>query len=252
VRSPSEITEALLLRSVDYRDADRVVTLLTQRFGKAAFIARAARRSRKRFGSSLQPLALLSVQVGSGRGALGVLAEAQVTRAFPRVLADLGRMHAAFAALELLRELTVEHEPDDAVFTTAVALLAALDEGVAEPQSVLLCFTARLLALTGFSPRLDRCGLCGKQADAARAALFDARLGHLTCRACGGAPARLSGATRTRLMRAAGADWIGAARFGWPRAELGEARAALREFIEQRIGRELKAASLLPAAAEER
>jgi DNA repair protein RecO (recombination protein O) len=241
-----------LLRSVDYGDADRIVTLLTHRFGKAAFIARGARRSKKRFGAALQPLALLGVQVGQGRGALGVLAEAQVTRAFPRVLGDLARMHAGFAGLELLRELTAEREPEDAVFATAVALLAALELDESAPEHVLLCFEARLLGLTGFSPRLDRCGLCGKSADAGRAGLFDARLGHLTCRACGGAAQRLSGATRARLMRAAGPDWIAAARGEWPRAELGEARAALREFVEQRIGHELKAGALLPAAAEER
>jgi DNA repair protein RecO (recombination protein O) len=252
VRSRTEISEALLLRSVDYGDADRVVTLLTQRLGKAGFIARAARRSKKRFGASLQPLALLSVQVGPGRGALGVIERAEVTRAFPRVLSDLARLHAGFAALELLRELSPEHEPDPAVFATAVALLGTLEDGESEPEAALLCFEARLLALVGFSPRLDRCGLCSKSADAARAGLFDPRLGHLVCRACGGAPYRLSGAARARLLRAASAEWIDAARGEWKASELGETRAALREFVEQRIGRELKAGSLLPAMAEER
>jgi DNA repair protein RecO (recombination protein O) len=252
VRSRTEVTEALLLRSVDYGDADRVITLLTERFGKAAFIARAARRSKKRFGAALQPLSLLSVQIGPGRGALGLLMQAEVTRAFPRVLGDLARMHAGFAALELLRELSPEHEPDPAVFATAVALLDALEQGRADSQSTLLCFEARLLGLCGFSPRLDRCGLCGKHADQARAGLFDPRLGHLVCRACGGAPYRLSGATRARLVRAAGPLWVDAAREQWLQPELAETRAALREFVEQRIGRELKAGSLLPSAAEER
>jgi DNA repair protein RecO (recombination protein O) len=252
VRSRTEISEALLLRSVDYGDADRIVTLLTQRLGKAAFIARAARRSKKRFGASLQPLALLSVQVGPGRGPLGVLERAEVTRAFPRVLSNLARLHAGFAALELLRELSPEHEPDHAVFATAVAFLGALDAGEIEPERALLCFEARLIALCGFAPRLDRCGLCGKLADPPRAALFDPRLGHLVCRACGGAPYRLSGSLRARLVRAAGPEWIDAARGEWQASELGEARAALREFVEQRIGRELKAGSLLPAPAEER
>jgi DNA repair protein RecO (recombination protein O) len=252
VRNRTELSEALLLRSVDYGDADRIVTLLTQRFGKAAFIARAARRSKKRFGGALSPLALLNVEVGLGKGALGALVQAQVTRAFPRVLGDLARMHAGFAALELLRELSPEHEPDPAVFATAVALLGELEAGAAAPACALVCFEARLLALTGFSPQLDRCGLCGKQADPERAALFDPRQGHLVCRACGGGPHRLSGAARMRLARSAGPDWIDAAREPWPPRDLAEARAALREFIEQRIGRELKAASLLPATLEER
>jgi DNA repair protein RecO (recombination protein O) len=253
VRSPSEISQALLLRSVDYGDADRVVTLLTQRFGKCAYIARAARRSKKRFGSALQPLALLSVQVARGRGPLEVLQRAEVQRPFPRLLSDLGRMQAGFSALELVRELSPEHEPDPAVFATAVAMLAALDAACDdEPERLLLCFTARLLALCGFSPRLDRCGQCGKPAEPTRSALFDPRLGHLVCRACGGAAHRLAARSRLALMRAAGPDFGAVAQEPWAGAELGLARAALRDFIEQRIGRPLRAASMLSTRSEER
>jgi DNA repair protein RecO (recombination protein O) len=253
VRSPSEISQALLLRSVDYGDADRVVTLLTQRFGKRAFIARAARRSKKRFGSALQPLALLSVQIARGRGALDVLQRAEVVRPFPRLLRDLGRMQAGFSALELLRELSPEQEPDAAVFATAVALLGALDAAQGdEPERLLLCFEARLLALCGLSPRLDRCGLCGKPAEPARSGLFDPRLGHLVCRACGGASHRLASATRLALMRAAGPDFIAVAQGEWSGGELGPARAALRDFIEQRIGRPLRTPSMLFTRVEPR
>ena len=252
MRSPSDISEALLLRSVDYGDADRIVTLLTQRFGKTAAIARAARRSKKRFGAALQPLALLSVQIARGRGPLDVLQQAVVTRPFPGLLRDLARMQAGFTALELLRELSPEHEPDASVFATAVALLGALDAAQGdEPERLLLCFTARLLALVGFSPRLDRCGQCGKPAEPARSALFDARLGHLVCRACGGAAHRLAGATRLALMRAAGAEFIAVAREPWPAAELGQAHAALRACVEHRIGRPLRTASMLSTRLEE-
>lgn len=213
-------------------------------------MARAARRSKKRFGGALQPLSLLSVQTTAGRGALAQLVQAEVTRAFPRVLSDLGRLHAGFAGLELLRELCPEHEPDDSVFSTAVALLGALDAGQADAERLLLCFESRLLALCGFAPRLDRCGQCDKHAEPARAALFDPRLGHLVCRACGGASYRLAGAVRSTLMRAAGAEWIAAAADDWKQSDLADARSALRTFIEQRIGRPLKAASLLATAPE--
>jgi DNA repair protein RecO (recombination protein O) len=254
VRSRTESTRALLLRGVDYGEADRIVTLLTQRFGKAAYMARAARRSQKRFGAALQPLSLLTVQTSSGRGALSVLVQAEVTRAFPRLLADLARMRAGFAALELLRELCPEHEPDASVFATAVALLCALDEAPAgaDPERLLSCFEARLLALAGFSPRLDRCGQCGRVAEPGRSALFDARLGHLVCRACGGAPYRLSGVARAWLTRAADEDWIEAAAAPCPSEDFHELRRALRVFIEQRLGRPLTAAALLTATREER
>jgi DNA repair protein RecO (recombination protein O) len=247
VRHRSETTPAILLRSVDYGEADRIVTLLTQRFGKAAYIARSARRSTKRFGAALQPLSLLSVQVAVGRGALGTLERAEITRALPRVLGDLGRMQAGFAGLELARELTPEHEPDPGVFATVAAFLAALDLSERPPAQLLLCLQARLLALVGLSPQLHRCGLCDKPAAPERTGLFDAQLGHLVCSACGGARHRLTGAARVLLMRAAGPEWIAAAEGEPLAAELrAAALAAMGEFVEQRIGRPLKAAELRP------
>src|SRR4029077_12236429 len=103
---------------------------------------------------------------------MGTLVQAQVTRSFPRVLADLARMNAAFAAVVLARELLAEHEPDSAVFATLCALLEALDDEQATPEPLFLCFELRLLALLGFAPRLDRCGLCGKLAVQGQAATF--------------------------------------------------------------------------------
>lgn len=241
----------MLLRSVDYADADRIVTLLTVRFGKATFIARGARRSKKRFGGVLQPLLLLEVEVRESASQLGSLVQAEISRPFPRIVADLGRMAAGFAALELLRELTAEHEPDHALFATAISLLEALDVGQPAPERVLLCFEVRLLSLLGFAPRLDQCGLCGKRPVAGQAAELDAQLGHLVCRSCGGAAYHLSGGARMRLAHATGPDWLSAAELPWPARELAIAREALLRFAEQRIGRKLSAGVLLPLASEE-
>jgi DNA repair protein RecO (recombination protein O) len=240
----TEVSEALLLRSVDYADADRIVTLLTSRMGKASFIARGARRSKRRFGGALEPFVLLGVELRGGSGQLGTLLQAHPTRAFPRILADLRRIGAGFAALELLRELSAEHEPDPAVFATALELLAALDAEDSGPERVLLCFEVRLLALVGFAPRLDACGRCGKRPAPGQAALFDTRLGHLVCRGCGGAAHRLGAVVRAQLGRALGPAWRAAAAEACPAPELGQAREALRSFVEQRIGRALAAAAL--------
>jgi DNA repair protein RecO (recombination protein O) len=232
------------LRGVDYGESDRVVTLLTSGFGKVSFIARGARRSKKRFAGALEPLQLLRVELQRGGGRLGSLARADIARSYPRVLADLSRMAAAFAALELLRELVPEGEDDALVFATALEMLEALDAAEVAPERLALCFQARLLSVLGFTPRLDQCGLCGKQPAPRQAAEFDPQLGHLTCQRCGGASERLDAAVRVALMRACGDGWVGAAAAAWPEAEGHAARAALRAFIEHRIGRVLRATSL--------
>lgn len=218
-------TDALLLRSVDYRESDRVVTLLTRADGKISCIARGARRSKKRFGGSLQPLALLRVRVQSGRGQLAVLQEAELARHFPNVIADLDRMAAGYAAVELLRELCPEHHPEPAMLELALEMLAALDDPGRDPEVLTIGFETRLLALAGFAPMLDACGSCGKQPAATQPAAFDAVHGHLVCQACGGAPDVLSGATRVALAQAVAQDWRDAAAGLTPSERTSAARA---------------------------
>lgn len=245
-------TTALFLRGTDYRDADRIVTLLTAEAGKASYVARNARRSRRRFGASLQPFLVLEVELSHGQAELGSLLEAHVARSFPRILTELRRMAAGYEALELLRELSPEHEPDPAVFASALGFLTALDSEQTVPESLGICFAIRLLALYGFGPQLERCGVCGKRPATGQAAEFDPRLGHLVCRGCGGARFTLSGAVRERLARAEGPDWLAAASSAWSDTELAQARDALGASVEQRIGKPLRAGMLSAVAGDPR
>jgi DNA repair protein RecO (recombination protein O) len=235
----------LVLRAIDYGDADRIVTLLTAQFGKAAYVARSARRSKKRFGGALEPFSLLSVELTRGKAQLGGLSQAQVTRSFPRILSDLGRMSAGFTGLLLLRELLPEYQPDATVFATALEFLAGLDAPEVAAERLLLGFEVRLLSLAGFAPDFDHCGFCGKQPRADQAGLFDPQQGHLVCRACGGATHRVGGRVRVALTLATGPGWLGAVGPEWSANEHAEARAAVLDFIEHRLGRPLAVTSLL-------
>jgi DNA repair protein RecO (recombination protein O) len=242
-----ERTDALLLRSVDYGEADRVLTLLTRRFGKVACIARGARRSKKRFGGVLQPFTLLRAAIEPRQSGMPMLQAAEIGRHHPRIVSDLDRVSAGYAALELVRELSADHEADDAIFDLALELLAALDAESCRPAALLVCFEARLLAIAGFAPMLDACGHCGKQASAGQRARFDAANGHLVCGACGGAAIgrdMLSGAARAALMHAAQGAFQEAADM-LQAADLRSARYAMRSLTEHRIGRELAADALL-------
>lgn len=232
----SESTRALLLRSVDYGEADRVVTLLTERFGRISGMARGARRSQKRFGGALSPLCVLKVELRPGRGELWTLTGAELERPCLRLLSDLERMNAAFAGLELLRALTPEHEPDAGVFAHACALLERLEQGD-EPASALgACFGLRLLGLAGMAPRLDRCGRCGRTPRPEQSVELDATEGLLVCRQCGGAAIRLSAALRERLTRATGPEWIAAAREPLDPVDLASVRRLLDASVEARVG----------------
>lgn len=178
-------SRALLLRSVDYRDSDRIVTLLTEEGGKLSALARGARKSQRRFGGALQPYVLMQAHLRPGRGELAHLERVSVERSFHRILTSLEAIGAAGAALAVIRERLPEHEPEPAVFDAAVRFLEALDAG-APAEEALLSLQIRVLTMLGFAPTLDRCVGCGKVPARDKAAAFDASRGGIACRACGG------------------------------------------------------------------
>jgi DNA repair protein RecO (recombination protein O) len=245
----TERSAAVLLRSVAYGEADRIVTLLTESLGKVAVMARGARRSQKRFGGALEPYALVEAEVGLGRGEVGRLAQARVVRAFPGILADLSKMSLAAAGLELVREATPEREPPDArLVPTVVRFFELVEDSAAE--EVRLAFTLRLLALLGLSPNLARCGRCGRPAPEGKAALFDPALGAVVCRACGGGPIKLPGALRRLLSEASTRRWDALGTETWDEEARRTAGAAVDAFLSSHLGRRLAGGDLLSQVRE--
>jgi DNA repair protein RecO (recombination protein O) len=238
-----------VLKSVDYRDADRVLTLLTERHGKTSVLARNARASRRRFGGALEPYALLEVEIGPGRGELGHIASSRIVRAFPRILADLRRMALAETGLELLRETASAETPDARTFATAVELLERLDAAESAREELLLAFEVRALALAGFAADLGTCVRCGTRAPEERAVTLDAALGGIVCRACGGASLRISGAARRVMARAVGSAWADVELEWEPRA-LAEVRRAVTALAEAHVGRPLGGRSVVAQVGE--
>lgn len=215
------------MRSIDYRDSDRVVTLLTEDFGKISALARGARRSQRRFGGALQPYVLMHAHFRPGRGELAHLDKVSVDRSFSNILRSLDAISAAGAALAVIRERVPDHEPEPAVFDAAVRFLEALDGG-APPEEALLCMQIRVLDILGFAPTLDRCVHCGKVPESGRSASFDAGRGGIVCRACGGG----------RLVLSAGAlrRWVAIQSTSelpenpWPEAERDQIHDALAQL----------------------
>jgi DNA repair protein RecO (recombination protein O) len=230
----TETTSAVLLRSVAYGDADRIVTLLTDAHGKVAVLARSARKSKKRFPpGALEPFGIIEAEIALGGGEVGRLASARLARGFPGILASLSKMELAGAALEIARELAPPRGADPRFVPTVEAFFARVEEG-AEAEAR-LAFELRFLALAGLPPRLDACGRCGLRAED-RAALFDPAIGAIVCRADGGGPIHLGASTRAKMIACLREGWVEASR-GWSDVERREADEAIEEFVRRHLGR---------------
>jgi DNA repair protein RecO (recombination protein O) len=194
-----------VLRSVDFGEADRILTLLTERHGRLAVIARGARRSQRRFAGALEPFAILEATIALGSGDVSRLSEARVVRAFPRLLGSLAAMREAGRALELVRRVAPQREGEPRLLAVVEQLFEELDQGPAEEREsggAHLRAALRALAVVGLSPRLDACVGCGRAPEPHQAALFDPGRGGIVCRACGGGPLRLSARARRWMLAA--------------------------------------------------
>jgi DNA repair protein RecO (recombination protein O) len=233
------VTDALLLRATDYRDADRIVTLFTREAGKLSAIARGARGSKRRFAGSLEPYPVIRVELEEGRGELGTLKRAELKLPFLHVITELDRMEAAGAALALVREAHAPKVPDAALFAAAVQYLTVIDHEGDPQRSLLLAFALRVLSRMGIAPRLAECGRSGHAVPADKAAYFDPAVGAVVSRRFGGGPYLFSAETRARLIAAQSEEWLSGARLAWDADGLKAARAGIAGFVRVHVSEEL-------------
>jgi DNA repair protein RecO (recombination protein O) len=244
---------AVVLRTVDYGEADRVVTLLSRERGKLVAFARGARASRRRFGGGLEPFTLLAAELAErgGGDAMARLDSISVERAFHNVRGDLARIGCAAYAVELAGALVRDHEPHPPLFELLVGYLGRLDAAPARPAE-LRVFELGALEAAGFQPRLDGCARCGQEAgQGERGAPFSPADGGLLCERCGAGAVgvtRLTAGAVAALRRFQEAGFAAAGE-GISAAIGHELREALGRFVEQLLGHRLQARRFLDEMA---
>ncbi|MGE5762354.1 MAG: DNA repair protein RecO, partial [Mycobacterium leprae] len=154
--------EAVVLRTQKLGEADRIVTLLTQRHGRVRAVAKGVRRTSSRFGARVEPFTHVDVQLYEGRE-LDIVTQVETRAAYGEdLVGDYPRYTAGTAILETAERLTAEErEPFLRLFLLLVAALRALAQAAHEPGPVLDAFLLRALAAAGYAPAVDDCAGCG-------------------------------------------------------------------------------------------
>jgi DNA repair protein RecO (recombination protein O) len=232
---------AVVLGTLDYGEADRLVTLFTEGRGRLTAFAAGARKSKRRFAGALEPATLLSVQLAERRGTTFRMDSADIEHSFLRIREDLPRIARGLYCLELCRELLREQEPHPQLFERLVEYLRRLEGAEAGPTS-LLAFELEALAQAGFQPRFDSCALCGKPVEGERGR-FDAEHGGAICADCEG---RVPHAERVpgEVMRALASLQQGH-RQPLPAHVRARSRQLLNTFIAHQLGRRLKSVEFM-------
>ncbi len=189
-------TEAIVLRSMRFGEADRVLHLYTLDRGRVGAVAKGIRRTKSRFGGRLEPLSHVELVLHEGRGELQTITGVQLIR--PHSVAREGhyRLSVGFVGLEAMLRLFPEQEANGRAFAALVRFLDLLDEAETRDSRpaldpLLLAFQLKLLWLAGYLPHLTSCAECGGEAGLVG---YSPRAGGAVCENCRGDAIPLSGA----------------------------------------------------------
>jgi DNA repair protein RecO (recombination protein O) len=175
-------TEALVIGSMRYREADRIVTLYTRERGRLGAIAKGVRRTKSKVGGRLEPFSLVRASLYSGRGLYTVVG-VDTLRTFQAVRDELFRMQEGARLLAAVRHLFPGEEGSVPAFNLLVRGIARLADSpdAATAASVVLATRLKLLVLLGYAPEMSRCAACSGEGSLYG---FSPSLGGVVCGPC--------------------------------------------------------------------
>lgn len=234
-------TEAIVLRSIRYGEADRILHLYTAQRGRVGAIAKGVRRPRSRFGGRLEPFFRLDLLLHEGRGELLTVTSAGTVDGYPRLRSSSAALAAGARACDAVLRLLDSAEPNPPAYNLLCRYLSLLDDPtVAEAASLAtaLSFRLKLALAAGFSPELSSCARCG---EGEHLVGFSGAAGGVVCAGCEVGSFLLSAeahrfmvdAIATPLAEAPGAGEV----------ELRQAERAIGETLEHHAHVQLRSAA---------
>jgi DNA repair protein RecO (recombination protein O) len=174
--------EAVVLRSMRYGEADRILHLYTPDRGRISAIAKGVRRSKSRFGGRLEPYFRLRLVLYQGRSDLLTVTSAETLSAHARLREHGGALDSAARACDAVGRVFADGEPHAGVYHLLSNQLGLLDADPARATCAnALAFRLKLLLAAGFAPHLAACAGCGETEHLAG---FSGAAGGVVCSAC--------------------------------------------------------------------
>ncbi len=177
-------TEAIVLRSIRYGEADRILHLYSAQYGRIGAIAKGARKPRSRFGGRLEPFFRLDLLLHEGRGELLTVTGVSTIDGYPRLRSSGPALTAGARGCDAVLRLLDSAEPNPPAYNLLCRYLALLDDPDGERGAGLetaLSFRLKLALAAGFAPELASCARCG---EAEHLTGFSGAAGGAVCSGC--------------------------------------------------------------------
>lgn len=183
-------TEGVVLRSIRFGEADRILHLYTADRGRVNAIAKGSRRPKTRFGGRLEPFFRLELMLHEGRSELLTVTGAETVDGYPRLRSDGEAIGSAARACDAVLRLLDSNEPNLPGYNLLCRYLALLDARGLQPNgpdptshAAALAFRIKLALAAGFAPELGGCARCGEREGITA---FSGAAGGVVCANCEG------------------------------------------------------------------
>ncbi|MFH1623997.1 MAG: DNA repair protein RecO [Pseudomonadota bacterium] len=238
---PLHRTEAVVIRSMDFSESDKIVTFFTRDFGKLRGIAKGAKRSKKRFGNTLDLFSRISLLFFEKENLeLARVNNCNIIETYMEIYKDIEKIAYGSYFIELVYELVGEKEKNNGIFDLLVDSLSLInchDLG----EEIARIFEIRLLSLLGYQPQLAWCLMCGRRLSNREMFWFSPVKGGILCHRCSPGLEKLfpmSPGTLRILLLARDIDFRKIHRIIFSKQALKESEEALTNFIQYQMGKE--------------
>jgi DNA repair protein RecO (recombination protein O) len=231
-------TEAVVLRSMRYGEADRILHLYTPGRGRVSAIAKGVRRTKSRFGGRMEPYFRLHMVLYQGRSEILTVTSADTVDGHPRLREDAAALDSAARACDAVGRLFETAEPHPGVFALLCNELALLNADSSQATHAnQLAFRLKLLLAAGLAPQLAACASCG---EAEHLVAFSGAAGGVVCSACEASGFAIGEEAHAFMTGALGASLANAPAAG--ERALREADRAISETVEHHAHIRLRSA----------
>ncbi len=177
-------TEALVLRTYNFGEADKIVVCLTHSAGLIRGVAKGCRKLKSRFGAALEPFTLAQITYyQKEHQELVSLGQVEILKSHFDLSGDAETLTGLAYMGDLVIEFSPPYEPNERLFRMLKACLDAICQSQSDLQIILRYFEIWLLKLEGYLPDIRRCGECHRTFDETEAAFMNADL-VFRCRRC--------------------------------------------------------------------
>lgn len=172
--------QGIILRTMDYGEGNKIITIFTPEIGKVSVMARGAKKLKSRHAAATQLFTHAEFILYKQQGQMGTLNQAEIVDAHQSLREDLFQSAYSSYLAEMVDRMLGDEEGSSYLFEQLSASLRAIEEGK-DMQIIVHIFEMKMFEFTGYLPNVINCVSCASDTQLSR---FSTKLGGFLCSRC--------------------------------------------------------------------